>query len=112
MPTFIERIQSKLELFRLEKRYTRSRNRRSTFVSNAIYVDGEYVYQTPASTGSSFNTSTSSASRQSRASRTPSSASPNKLRNRLSMPSFGSLSKGSSRTQDWQTQYPAIDESR
>ncbi|KAL1900975.1 hypothetical protein Sste5346_002038 [Sporothrix stenoceras] len=116
MPNFIERIQSKLELFRLEKRYTRSRNRRSTFVSNAVYVDGEYVYQTPVSTGSSSNTSSSSASRQSsiRPSQSPSSSSlpPNKLRNRLSMPSFGSMSKGSSRTQDWRAENPTIDERR
>ncbi len=40
----IDLIQSKLELFRLEQRYTRRRNRRSTFVSEAQYVDGEYVY--------------------------------------------------------------------
>ncbi|KAH7369986.1 hypothetical protein BKA65DRAFT_386299, partial [Rhexocercosporidium sp. MPI-PUGE-AT-0058] len=37
-------INSKLELFRLEQRYTRRRNRRSTFVSDAQYVDGEYIY--------------------------------------------------------------------
>ncbi|CEJ91977.1 hypothetical protein VHEMI07658 [[Torrubiella] hemipterigena] len=53
----LERIQAKLEVFRLEQRYTRRRNRRSTFVSNAIYVDGEYVYQTPNSTGSSADSS-------------------------------------------------------
>lgn len=52
-----DRIQAKLELFRLEQRYTRRRNRRSTFVSNAIYVDGEYIYQTPNSTGSSTESS-------------------------------------------------------
>lgn len=59
MPSLIQRIQAKLELMRLEKRYTRSRNRRSTFVSNAIYVDGEYIYQTPVSTGSSSDSSSS-----------------------------------------------------
>lgn len=53
MPGIFERIQSKIELFRLERRYTRHRDRRSTFVSNAIYVDGEYIYQTPNNTGSS-----------------------------------------------------------
>jgi hypothetical protein len=57
MLSIIERIQAKLELLRLEKRYTRDRRRRSTFVSNAIYVDGEYVYQTPVSTGSSSSAS-------------------------------------------------------
>ncbi|KAI5466830.1 hypothetical protein BGZ63DRAFT_398459 [Mariannaea sp. PMI_226] len=55
--SLMDRIQAKLELFRLEQRYTRRRHRRSTFVSNAIYVDGEYVYQTPNSTGSSTGSS-------------------------------------------------------
>ncbi|KAL2072371.1 hypothetical protein VTL71DRAFT_11714 [Oculimacula yallundae] len=40
----LDLINSKLELFRLEQRYTRRRNRRSTFVSEAQYVDGEYIY--------------------------------------------------------------------
>ncbi|CCF37583.1 hypothetical protein CH063_08880 [Colletotrichum higginsianum] len=57
-PGIIERIQQKIELFRLEQRYTRRRHRRSTFVSNAVYVDGEYVYQTPTSTGSSSTATT------------------------------------------------------
>ncbi|KAI1184762.1 hypothetical protein F5B17DRAFT_433245 [Nemania serpens] len=57
---FFEKIQSKIEIYRLEKRYTRNRQRRSTFISNAMYVDGEYVYQTPSSTGSSTNSSTNS----------------------------------------------------
>ncbi|TQV98225.1 hypothetical protein IF1G_02305 [Cordyceps javanica] len=51
--SLIDRIQAKLEFFRLEQHYTRRRHRRSTFVSNAVYVDGEYIYQTPNSTGSS-----------------------------------------------------------
>lgn len=55
--SFIDKIQAKFELWRLEQRYTRRRHRRSTFVSNAIYVDGEYVYQTPNSTGSSSDAS-------------------------------------------------------
>ncbi|OAQ66558.1 hypothetical protein VFPPC_14348 [Pochonia chlamydosporia 170] len=55
--SLIDRIQAKLELFRLEQRYTRRRNRRSTFQSNAIYVDGEYIYQTPNTTGSSADSS-------------------------------------------------------
>ncbi|KAK0610686.1 hypothetical protein B0T17DRAFT_512167 [Bombardia bombarda] len=53
----LDRIQAKIELFRLEQRYTRRRNRRSTFVSNAVYVDGEYIYNSPNTTGSSANTS-------------------------------------------------------
>lgn len=55
--SLIDRIQAKLEFFRLEQHYTRRRHRRSTFVSNAIYVDGEYVYQTPNTTGSSTDSS-------------------------------------------------------
>lgn len=51
----IEKLQAKLELFRLEQRYTRNRHRRSTFISNAVYKDGEYIYQTPNTTGSSTN---------------------------------------------------------
>lgn len=39
MPAHITEI----EIFRLEQRYTRRKNR-SGFVSDAQYVDGEYVY--------------------------------------------------------------------
>jgi len=45
----IDLFHQKIELFRLEQRYTRRRNRRSTFVSEAQYVDGEYIYS-PTST--------------------------------------------------------------
>ncbi|KAI5793883.1 hypothetical protein DFH27DRAFT_147238 [Peziza echinospora] len=41
---FFDKINAKIELFRLEQRYTR-RKRRTTFISDAVYVDGEYVYQ-------------------------------------------------------------------
>jgi len=91
-----DRIQAKIELFRLEQRYTRRRHRRSTFVSNAIYVDGEYIYQTPTSTGSTTNTSTAAADAAEK---------PGKRLNRFSsMPGFGSLSRASgsrSNVQDW-----------
>lgn len=40
---FFDKIQSKFELYKLEQRYTK-RKRRTTFISDAIYVDGEYVY--------------------------------------------------------------------
>jgi hypothetical protein len=40
----LDLIHQKLELFRLEQRYTRKRHRRSTFISEAVYVNGEYVY--------------------------------------------------------------------
>ncbi|KKA26174.1 hypothetical protein TD95_005304 [Thielaviopsis punctulata] len=56
----LDRIQAKIELFRLEQRYTRHRHRRSTFQTNAVYVDGEYVYQTPNNTGSSSDSNSSS----------------------------------------------------
>ncbi|EGS19511.1 uncharacterized protein CTHT_0049830 [Thermochaetoides thermophila DSM 1495] len=84
----IDRIQAKLELLRLEKRYTRSRHRRSTFVSNAIYVDGEYIYQSPNTTGSSFSSSKTSSTA---ASSYASNSLPQKKLNRWSsMPGFGS----------------------
>ncbi|KAJ2969359.1 hypothetical protein NQ176_g8705 [Zarea fungicola] len=41
--SLLDRIQAKLEFFRLEQHYTRRRHRRSTFVSNAVYVDGDDV---------------------------------------------------------------------
>ncbi|KAI1440326.1 hypothetical protein F5Y02DRAFT_423113 [Annulohypoxylon stygium] len=62
MPSLFQKIQAKIELFRLEQRYTRNRHRRSAFISNAIYVDGEYIYQTPNNTGSSTNSASTSAS--------------------------------------------------
>jgi hypothetical protein len=46
----IDKISARIELFRLEQRYTKRRNRRSTFFSDAIYVDGEYIYQNPSPT--------------------------------------------------------------
>lgn len=57
----LDRIQARLELFRLEQRYTRRRSRRCTFVSNAVYVDGEYIYNTPHTTGSSLSSATTAA---------------------------------------------------
>lgn len=61
-------VVAELELYRLEQRYTK-RQKRTTFISEAVYVDGEYVYPweqkcsssttitsptSPKSTGSSF----------------------------------------------------------
>ncbi|KAF2455415.1 hypothetical protein BDY21DRAFT_373487 [Lineolata rhizophorae] len=57
----IEKLQARLELYRLEQRYTR-REKRTTFISDATYVDGEYVYVDPASSPKSAATSSSSAS--------------------------------------------------
>ncbi|KAF3033028.1 hypothetical protein E8E12_002138 [Didymella heteroderae] len=55
----IEKLQARLELYRLEQRYTR-REKRSTFISEAQYVDGEYVYaSSPSSSTKSAGTSAS-----------------------------------------------------
>ncbi|ELR05503.1 hypothetical protein VC83_07272 [Pseudogymnoascus destructans] len=69
----INRIQAKLELFRLEQRYTNRKNRRTAFSSDAIYVDGEYVYASSNTTGSSSRSDQSMGSAATR-SATPSTA--------------------------------------
>ncbi|MCJ1287074.1 hypothetical protein MMC26_006422 [Xylographa opegraphella] len=46
---FLERVQEKLELYRLEQRYTRRKNK-SEF--EAQYIDGEYIHTTPSFSGS------------------------------------------------------------
>ncbi|KAF2711474.1 hypothetical protein K504DRAFT_475317 [Pleomassaria siparia CBS 279.74] len=61
----IEKLQARLELYRLEQRYTR-REKRTTFYSDAQYVDGEYVM---ASSPTSMNSSTSSSTATSKASK-------------------------------------------
>lgn len=48
----MDSIRSKLELYRLEQRYTR-REKRTTFSSGAQYIDGEYVYPTATSSANS-----------------------------------------------------------
>ncbi|KAF2083323.1 hypothetical protein K490DRAFT_69923 [Saccharata proteae CBS 121410] len=58
-----EKLQTKLELYRLQQRYTR-RDKRTTFISDAVYVDGEYVYSSPSSPSRKHSNSTSSASRR------------------------------------------------
>lgn len=84
-PSLIDRIQAKIELFRLEQRYTRRRNRRSTFRSNAIYVDGEYVYQTPNSTGSSTESYASTPGMNALHCAAPATPAPRKRMSRMSM---------------------------
>ncbi|EMF12899.1 uncharacterized protein SEPMUDRAFT_16163, partial [Sphaerulina musiva SO2202] len=54
----IDRIKAKMEIRRLEQRYTR-REKRSTFISGAQYVDGEYVYNHNTGGSSSANSSSS-----------------------------------------------------
>ena len=39
----LDKLHSKLELYRLEQKYARRKNR-STFTTGAQYRDGEYVY--------------------------------------------------------------------
>jgi hypothetical protein len=61
---FIESIRAKVELYRLEQRYTH-RNKRTTFTTGARYVDGEYIFnESPGSptgsTGSWQHSTTSS----------------------------------------------------
>ncbi|KAI5855408.1 hypothetical protein BZA05DRAFT_443061 [Tricharina praecox] len=57
---FLDKLQSKFELYKLEQRYTK-RKRRTTFISDAVYVDGEYVYtngqQPPSPQRSGFRVS-------------------------------------------------------
>jgi len=48
MQNLLDLLQAKLEVFRLEQRYTKRRHRRSTFVSDAQYVDGEYIHNPPS----------------------------------------------------------------
>jgi len=56
----MDSLRSKYELYRLEQRYTR-RDKRTTFISGAQYVDGEYVYNdvlpTSAKSSGSFGSS-------------------------------------------------------
>ena len=64
----LDSLRSKYELYRLEQRYTR-REKRTTFISGAQYVDGEYVYTsstpspTSAKSSSSFGSSWSGKAR-------------------------------------------------
>ncbi|KAK2734804.1 hypothetical protein FQN57_001454 [Myotisia sp. PD_48] len=54
-----DKFQAKLELYRLEQKYARRKNR-NTFTTGAHYVDGEYVYN-----GTSPTTSTATVSKHS-----------------------------------------------
>ncbi|EPS44596.1 hypothetical protein H072_1368 [Dactylellina haptotyla CBS 200.50] len=38
-----DKLSAKIELFKLEQRYTK-RSRRTTFICDAYYIDGEYIY--------------------------------------------------------------------
>lgn len=125
---FFDKIQAKIEIFRLEQRYTRRRHRRSTFVSNAIYVDGEYIYQTPNTTGSSSTSNNSSSTDDVSPTYESSSIGPTttaatgtvspkerkKMHRFSSMPGFGSAgTRGAVAPQpDWRTQRASFDGTR
>ncbi|EXJ60121.1 hypothetical protein A1O7_04273 [Cladophialophora yegresii CBS 114405] len=53
-----EKLQAKLDLYRLEQKYARRKNR-TTFTTGAVYQDGEYFY-TNASDARSPTMSTNS----------------------------------------------------
>lgn len=50
MPVYCKLIGllPELELYRLQHRYTRRKNRAEAFSSEAVYVDGEYIYGFPS----------------------------------------------------------------
>jgi len=50
-------IRSKIDIIRIENRYTKRRNRRSTFVSDAVYVDGEYIFSSSRNSADSTESS-------------------------------------------------------
>jgi hypothetical protein len=54
-------LRAKLEIYRLEQRYTR-RDKRTTWVSGAQYVDGEYVYGNESSVSSPTSSTSSKSS--------------------------------------------------
>ena len=54
---FFDKVQAKLELYRLEQRYTR-REKRTTFFSDAQYVDGEYVFASSPTTSTKTSSTT------------------------------------------------------
>ncbi|PVH99060.1 hypothetical protein DM02DRAFT_656751 [Periconia macrospinosa] len=54
---FFDKVQAKLELYRLEQRYTR-REKRTTFFSDAQYVDGEYVFASSPTTSTKSSSTT------------------------------------------------------
>jgi hypothetical protein len=63
----ITSLRAKLEIYRLEQRYTR-RDKRSTWVSGAQYVDGEYVYGNESTVSSPTSSTNSGGSKSSRTS--------------------------------------------
>lgn len=69
MVNLVELFHQKMEIIRLEKKYIHNRRSRSHFVSEAVYVDGEYLYEQPPSPSyASSSKPTSSSSKNSRSS--------------------------------------------
>ena len=60
----LDSLRAKLEIYRLEQRYTR-RDKRSTWVSGAHYVDGEYVYGNESAVSSPTSSTNSGSSKSS-----------------------------------------------
>ncbi|KAL1989859.1 hypothetical protein VTN49DRAFT_7056 [Thermomyces lanuginosus] len=57
----LEKLQNKLEVYRLEQRYTRRRNRPGIYAT-AQYVDGEYIYNYSPASSSTMSMSNKSSS--------------------------------------------------
>ncbi|KAL8377286.1 hypothetical protein RB595_008122 [Gaeumannomyces hyphopodioides] len=113
-PGFIERIQAKIELFRLEQRYTKRRNRRSTFVSNAVYVDGDSPSQASPRPQTPPRRAATAAFTTDNIPEAPAMKPGKKLNRFSSMPGFGSLSKASGRqtAEQWRTGDVSVSEVR
>ncbi|EXJ94641.1 hypothetical protein A1O1_03037 [Capronia coronata CBS 617.96] len=61
----IDKLQAKLEIYRLEQRYTRRKNR-TTYATDAQYVDGEYIYNSDHDSPTVSANSTGSSQRSKR----------------------------------------------
>lgn len=59
---FIDKLRMRYDIYKLEQKYTR-REKRSTFVSGAQYVNGEYVYNSPTASNKSASSFGSGAKR-------------------------------------------------
>ncbi|KAM0719149.1 hypothetical protein Q7P37_005054 [Cladosporium fusiforme] len=57
----IDSLRAKLEIYRLEQKYTR-REKRTTFISGAQYVNGEYIYGNESTVTSPTSSKASSSS--------------------------------------------------
>lgn len=83
----LDRLSARLELYRLEQKYARRKNRTTFSSGGAQYVDGEYIY--PNGTGLSSSTTSSN---NSSAASSPVDHLP--MRNNLGMHGRGVMSAG------------------